>query len=183
VLPGKQVLFDADGVLSVRSDHPVSLGYAYAAPGDSERVFGTDGVVRTGDLGYLDEDGFLYIRGRADDVIVLGNGKKVIVRPIEEQLKTSPAIEEAVVFCPTETYLVAVVSPATEPADEAAIEEHLARTNALLTPDERIARVVVAEERFSIANDMLTSQFKPKRRRILDAYRSQLVSPKENSHA
>lgn len=183
VLPGKQVLFDAAGVISVCSDHPVSLRYAYAAPGESERVFGADGVVRTGDLGHVDEDGFLFIRGRADDVIVLENGKKIIVRTIEEHLKTSPVIEEAVIFCPTETYLVAVVSPAGETADEAAIEEHLARTNAVLTRDEQIARVVIARERFSIDNDLLTSQFKPKRRRIFEAYRSEMVRTQEDIHA
>jgi hypothetical protein len=49
--------------------------------------------------GYID-DGFLFIRGRADDVIVLDNGKKVIVRPTEEYLKADRAIEECVVLCP-----------------------------------------------------------------------------------
>ncbi len=100
MLAGKKVLLDADGVISIWSEHPVSRRYAYAAPGESERVFAPDGTVRTGDLGYLDEDGFLFIRGRADDVIVLDNGKKVIVRPLEEYLKASPAIEECVVLCP-----------------------------------------------------------------------------------
>ncbi len=113
VLPGKKVLLDADGVVSIHSDYPVNWRYEYAAPGESERVFQPDGTVRTGDLGYLDEDGYLFIRGRADDVIVLDNGKKVIVRPLEEYLKASPAIDDAVIFCPAQTHLVAVVSPAT----------------------------------------------------------------------
>jgi long-chain acyl-CoA synthetase len=172
VLTGKRVLFDDDGVLSVQSDHPVNTRYEYAAPGESERVFGPDGVVRTGDLGHLDEDGFLFIRGRADDVIVLDNGKKVIVRPIEEVLRESVAIEEAVVFCPTQTHLVAVVSPSSLPADAEAIAAHLAAANAKLTRDEQIRGVVVAGERFSEQNGMLTSQFKPRRRRILEAYRA-----------
>jgi long-chain acyl-CoA synthetase len=174
VLPGKHVLLDADGVISVRCDHPVCRRYEYALPGESERVFGEDGVVRTGDLGHLDEDGFLFIRGRADDVIVLENGRKVIVRPIEERMKASPAIEECVLFCPTQTHLVAVVSPAQEPPDESAIAAQLALTNASVGHDERIRRVVVARGRFSIENELLTSQFKPRRRRILEAYRSEI---------
>src|SRR6185437_7715839 len=111
VLPGKKVLFDADAVISVASEHPVNWRYEYADPGESERVFAPDGTVRTGDLGHIDSDGFLYIHGRADDVIVLDNGKKIIVRPLEEYLKASKAITEAVIFCPTQTHLVAVVSP------------------------------------------------------------------------
>ncbi|MEV5508426.1 AMP-binding protein [Streptomyces orinoci] len=183
VLAGKQVLIDEDGVISVRSDHPVNRRYAYAAPGDSERVFGADGTVRTGDLGHLDEDGFLFIRGRADDVIVLDNGKKVIVRPIEEQMKSDPAIAECVLFCPAQTDLVAVVSPAALPADTEAIAARLADTNAGAEPDERIRRVVVAREPFSIDNGLLTSQFKPKRKQILAAYEREIHDIKEGIHA
>lgn len=170
VLRGKKVMLDADGVISVYSEHPVNRRYEYAAPGESERVFGADGAVRTGDLGYIDDDGFLFIRGRADDVIVLDNGKKVIVRPLEEYLKASPAIEECVVFCPTQTHLVAVVSPTGEPADEQAITARLASANATFGQDEQIKAVVIAREPFSIANGMLTSQFKPRRQRILQAH-------------
>ncbi|MGH3373828.1 MAG: AMP-binding protein, partial [Actinoallomurus sp.] len=177
VLPGKKVLFDEDGRISVHSDHPVNRRYEYAAPGDSARVFGDDGVVRTGDLGHLDDDGFLFILGRADDVIVLDNGKKVIVRPIEEQLKASAAIEDCVVFCPAQTHLVAVVSPSAEPADEAAIAAHVAASNAVLGHDEQIRNVVIAAPRFSVANGLLTSQFKPRRPRILDRYRTEINAP------
>jgi long-subunit acyl-CoA synthetase (AMP-forming) len=182
VVPGKEVIFDEDGVISIRSDCPVTDHYLFAPPAESEKVFRPGGVVRTGDLGYLDSDGYLYIRGRADDVIVLANGKKVIVRPIEEQLRQSPAIGYAVVFCPSETHLVAVLSPATQPADEAAIEEHVARTNGVLTKDEQVSRVVIAREPFTIENDMLASQFKPKRRVIFGAYRSEILKLQEGSH-
>jgi long-chain acyl-CoA synthetase len=174
VLPGKEVLLGADGVISVRSDHPVCRGYEQAPPGESERVFGPDGVVRTGDLGHVDEDGFLFIRGRADDVIVLENGRKVVVRPIEELMKASPAIEECVLFCPAQPHLVAVVSPAGEPADEAAIAAQLALTNASVGRDEQIRRVVVARDRFSVENELLTAQFKPRRRRILETYQAEI---------
>jgi long-subunit acyl-CoA synthetase (AMP-forming) len=183
MLPGKEVVLDADGVISVRSDHPVCHGYEYAAPGVSQRVFGADGVVRTGDLGHIDEDGFLFILGRADDVIVLDNGRKVVVRPIEEHLKASPAIEECVLFCPTQTYLVAVVSPAAERADEPAIAAQLERTNAAFGDAEQIRRVVVARGRFSVENDLLTSQFKPKRRQILDVYRAAIHDNQGGVHA
>ena len=183
VLPGKQVLLDADGVISVRSDQPVSLRYEYAPPGTSQRVFGADGTVRTGDLGYLDADGFLYIRGRADDVIVLGNGRKIIVRPLEDHMKASAAIEECVLFCPTQTHLVAVVSPAREPADEAAITAQLAATNAAFGPDEQIRNAVVARGRFTVENGLLTSQFKPKRRQIFDTYRAEIYDNQGSTHA
>jgi len=174
VLPGKTVLIGDDGVVSVRCDYPVSTGYTYGAPGDSERVFVGNGVVRTGDLGYLDEDGYLYIRGRADDVIVLDNGRKVIVRPIEERLAASPAIEACVLFCPNQTSLVAVISPAADPVDEAAIHAHVAASNAESAADEQVARVIIARPRFSVHNGLLSEQFKPRRKQILQRYRSEI---------
>lgn len=182
VLPGKQVLIGTDGVISVRSEHPVNTRYMYCAPGDTERVFAPGGTVRTGDLGYLDEDGFLFILGRADDAIVLQNGKKIIVRPMEEYMKTSPAIQECVIFCVSQSHLVAIASPRL-PADEAAITSQLARTNSVFGADEQIKRLVVAADPFSIENGMLTSQYKPKRQQILERYRSEIDKPHGGFHA
>lgn len=181
VVPGKEVLIDEAGVVSVRSDHPVNRAYAYAQPGESERVFGEDGVVRTGDLGHFDEDGFLYIRGRADDVIVLDNAKKVVVRPIEEHMKTSPAIAECVLVTADRAHLVAVVSPAGEVADEDAIAEQLARTNAAFGRDEQIRKVVLAS--LTVDNELLTSQFKPRRARILERHRAEIADNRGGIHA
>lgn len=183
VLPGKQVLLDADGVISVRSDHPVNRRYEYAEPGESERVFDADGMVRTGDLGYLDEEGYLFVRGRADDLIVLDSGKKVVVRPIEEHLRTNPAIEECVLYCPNRTYLVAVISPSATPPDTAAIAAQVVLTNAAFGPGDLIRRVVIARDRFSIDEGLLTSQFKPKRNAILDAYRAEIYGKSGGLHA
>ncbi|THA54683.1 AMP-binding protein [Streptomyces sp. A1136] len=183
VLRGKEVLIGEDGVIGVRSTHPVNDHYAYAAPGDSDKVFMPDGTVRTGDIGHLDEDGFLFVHGRADDVIVLDNGKKIVVRPVEERMKAHPAIAECVLFSPTQTDLVAVVSPAVPPADPGAVTALLAAANAAGTPDERISRVIVADEPFSIANGLLTSQYKPKRPAIQRAYAHRLHDQEAGIHA
>jgi long-chain acyl-CoA synthetase len=186
VLPGKQVLLDADGVIHVRADHPVCRGYEQAPPGVSERVFAADGTVRTNDIGHLDEDGFLYVLGRADDVIVRDNGRKIVVRPIEEHLRASPAIEECVVFCLPPAHLVAVVSPASDtvgPPEEKAIAEQLARTNAAFGADEQIREVVVARGRFTVDNGLLTSQLKPRRGRILDTYHPHINGTRGGVHA
>ncbi|MEU8588228.1 AMP-binding protein [Streptomyces sp. NPDC048664] len=183
VLPGKEVLIDADGVIHVRSAHPVNTRYLYARPGDSEKVFAPDGTVRTGDLGHLDEDGFLFVHGRADDVIVLDNGRKIVVRPVEELMRADPAVGECVLFSPTQTDLVAVVSPASTPADHGAIAARLAAVNAVTTADEHISRVIVADPPFSIDNDLLTSQYKPKRARIEAAYATRLLDQETGIHA
>ncbi len=178
-LSGKSVVIGDDLVVRVRSDFPVATRYEYAPAGASERIFREDGLVWTGDLGYLDDDGFLFLTGRADDVIVLGNGRKVIVRPIEEFMKRSPAVAECVLFCPKDSHLVAVVSPTGQPPDIDTILEQAARGNATLGSDEQIKRVVVAPEPFTIANDLLTSQHKPRRRQIFQTYQSEINESRE----
>lgn len=181
-LIGKRVVIGDDGVVSIGSTHPVATRYEHAKPGVSEKMFIGDGLIRTGDLGYLDDDGFLFLTGRADDVIVLGNGRKVVVRPIEEFVKRSPAIAECVLYCPNGAQLIAVISPATEPADRVAIEAQVALSNDTLTPDEQIHRTVVADEPFSIDNGLLTSQYKPRRLEIAKLYQAELNHSREGSH-
>ncbi|MFF4251306.1 AMP-binding protein [Streptomyces sp. NPDC001663] len=182
-LPGKEIVIDDEGVVCVRSDHPVNTAYTYAASGDSERMFRPGGIVRTGDLGRLDEDGFLYILGRADDVIVLDNAKKIIVRPVETRFRDTGAVAECVLYHPSPAGLVAVVSPHAGPVDTAAIAEALASVNTASERDERITRVIVADEPFTVDNGLLTSQFKPIRKRIADRYRDRIDNPKAGIHA
>lgn len=58
----------------------------------------TEGWLRTGDVGRIDGDGFLYVDGRADDLIVLSDGTKVSPEPLERALQEHPAVTEALVF-------------------------------------------------------------------------------------
>ncbi|NRR32706.1 AMP-binding protein [Oxalobacteraceae bacterium] len=174
LLPNKRARIDAAGVLYIGSDYPVNTRYAYAEPGASEALFMDGGEVRTGDLARIDEDGYLYILGRADDVLVLGNGKNISTRPIEEKIKAHAAVQECVIFGAGKPFLVAVVAPAAEPADHAAIQLHLKQVNAGLQPDQRVGKIHVAERGFSVEGGLLTSQYKPKRKEIYQVYETDI---------
>ena len=84
-----------EGEILVKGDN-VMLGY-YKNPEETAKVFTEDGWFRTGDEGYLDEDGYIFITGRKKFVIVLENGKNVFPEEIEEYLATIPTIAESVV--------------------------------------------------------------------------------------
>ena len=71
------------------------IGY-FNNPEATEAVF-KDGWFRTGDLGYIDKDGWLYIRGRSKNVIVTPNGKNIYPEELEERLGNCPEISEVIV--------------------------------------------------------------------------------------
>ena len=84
------------GEVQVKGDN-VMIGY-YNNPEANADVFTNDGWFRTGDVGYLDSDGYIYITGRIKFVIVLENGKNVFPEEIEEYLDTIETISECCVI-------------------------------------------------------------------------------------
>jgi long-chain acyl-CoA synthetase len=99
-IPGVEVTIgapDADGVGEILvSGENVMKGY-FESPEESAKVL-SGGVLRTGDLGELDREGYLYIRGRLKSVIVTQAGKKIFPEEVEKVLSTSPLISEVVVI-------------------------------------------------------------------------------------
>lgn len=88
---------NGNGEIQIHGD-PVMLGY-YKAEEDTSRVFSEDGWLLTGDIGYVDDDQFLYISGRIKNLIILPNGKNIYPEEIEEALtRKIPAIKECVVL-------------------------------------------------------------------------------------
>ena len=84
-----------DGEIQVKSPS-VMPGY-YNNPEATEEAF-DEGWLKTGDLGYIDEDGFLFITGRKKNLIILDNGKNVYPEELEEHLNAIPSIKEAMVY-------------------------------------------------------------------------------------
>lgn len=164
-LPGRRVTLDEDGVIIVHSEYPVNTAYLFAAPGESERIFRADGSIYTGDLGEIDADGFLYIRGRLDDLVALGNGRNLLVCGIETRLRQNEAVADGIVTG-VDGRLEAILC-LDSPSDAPAALAHVAAVNRDLPAEERITAVALMPERFTVENDLATSQFKPRRKEIV----------------
>lgn len=139
----------------------VMKGY-YKNEAETEKVFTQDGWLITGDLGYLDEDGFLFIKGRSKNVIVGPSGENVYPEVIEDKLKGSQYVEEALVYL-VDNQLIARVYPdytyiqsQAKNKEESAIAEDITKileqvrqeTNANLPAASRIHKIVEQQTPF-----------------------------------
>jgi long-chain acyl-CoA synthetase len=192
VLPGVRVEIDT----SVTDDHKtgeiivygpnVMLGY-HNRPEDDAAALMPDGGLRTGDLGYLDADGYLYISGRIKEQYKLENGKYVMPSALEEALKLSPYIASVMIHGDGRPYNVALVVPDAQAVRGWAQKQGLTLGDDVCR-DDRVHELVVSEierlsadfklfekphavalvgEDFTIGNGLLTPTLKLKRREVL----------------
>ena len=94
IYPEQQIRF-VDGEIQLKGDN-IFLGY-YRDPANTEAAFTEDGWFRTGDLGRMDDDGFLYITGRIKNLIILANGENVSPESIEEPFYKCDALRDCLV--------------------------------------------------------------------------------------
>ena len=187
-LDGVRVKIAADGEILVAGDN-VMKGYWNDQEGTA-RAF-EDGWLKTGDVGLLDDDGYIRITDRKRDFIKNSGGETISPAHVEGYLTLEPEIAQAMVFGDRRPYLVAVLVPdtdfaaahsfpegsaedfravAADPGFARAIGAVVARVNRGLSPFERVRRFVIATEPFSVANGQMTPTLKIKRHVIRDVY-------------
>ncbi len=129
-----------DGEICIRGDH-VMLGY-YKNDMETQAVM-RDGWFHTGDLGYLDEDGYLYLTGRKKNLIILSSGENVSPEELEEILQLSPLILEVLVKAVNDKIAAKIYC---KEQDQAAIEAYIEEMNKKLTFYKRITKVEFSTE-------------------------------------
>jgi long-chain acyl-CoA synthetase len=196
-IPGTRVSIDKEAASDplhgevICYGHNVMQGY-YNLPEENEKVFTADGGFRTGDMGYVDADGFLYITGRIKEQYKLENGKYVVPVPIEEAMKLSPWVINVMVHGANRPYNVAIVVPDMEklkawaaeksiPVDPlpallqhpevlAHFRDEIAKHTQEIKGYERVRNFALVAEDFSIDNDLLTPKMSLKRRNVVQRY-------------
>lgn len=167
-LPHIKLGFADDGEILVAG--AVFDGYLGDRPESRERF------VATGDLGHLDSDGYLHITGRKKHMFVTSFGRNVAPEWIERELMLHPAIAQAAVFGEGRPWNTAVVVPtgAATVNTSAAILSAITETNRLLPDYAHVARWIVADAPFSIANGQLTATGRIRRGTVWQHYAARI---------
>jgi long-chain acyl-CoA synthetase len=142
-IPRVEIRIAADGEILAKGPN-IMKGY-YKKEAETREVF-EGGWFKTGDIGHLDEDGFLVITDRKKDLIVTSGGKNVAPQPIENLLKLNPYIANAVVLGDRRRFISALVVPDFEKLEAyAAAQGIAARDRDELVADKRILDFMKAE--------------------------------------
>ena len=190
-VPNVEVRIAPDGEILVKGPC-VMQGY-YRNPDATREGLTEDGWFRTGDIGYLDSDGYLYITDRKKDLLKTAGGKYVAPQPIENALKTSPLILNAAVLGDRRKFVVALIVPnfpiverraakmglsfasrqelVADPRILQLIEGEVKRLTSHLAQYESIKRIALLPEDFTYENGALTFTMKLKRRTVEEKYR------------
>jgi long-chain acyl-CoA synthetase len=190
-LPGVELRIAEDGEILARGPN-IMRGY-YNNPQATRAVLEPDGWLHTGDIGTLDDEGYLTITDRKEDIILTSIGKPVAPQPIENRLRRHPLVAEAVLLGEGRKFIAALLVP-----DFPALERQLAAmaravgtrdalvvradvialfqeavdaVNATLAPFETIKRFALIPSEFTVAGGEMTPTMKVKRRVVEDRWR------------
>jgi long-chain acyl-CoA synthetase len=164
-LPGVELRIADDGEVLIKTD-TIFAGYFKDDEATREVVPG-DGWLRSGDLGHIDEDGFLTITDRKKDILVTAGGKNVAPQNLENALKMHPVVSQALVVGDRRPYVAALITLA-EGVSRAEAEPEVARAvedvNRELSRYEQIKRYTILPRDFSAEEGEVTPTLKLKRR-------------------
>ncbi|MFP3988625.1 long-chain fatty acid--CoA ligase [Streptomyces sp. E11-3] len=187
-MPGCEVRIADDGEVLARGVN-VFPGY-HGNPAATAATLDADGWLHTGDIGALDEDGFLFITGRKKDLIITSGGKNLAPSQVEFALQQSRLVSRAVMVGDRRPHPVALItldleelaglasregielgeSPGRDPRVRELVQEAVDAANAQVSRPARIRAFEILDEDFSVANGLLTPSMKVRRQAVLSRF-------------
>jgi long-chain acyl-CoA synthetase len=189
VIPNVQIKFAEDGEILCKGPN-LMMGY-FKDPEATRETFAPGGWLKTGDIGKLDHEGYLYITDRKKDIIITSGGKNVAPAKIEGMLKNTSLVDHALIVGDQRKFLTALIVPNpmgietlakkerihqklpslySHPLIQKAIHECVQKVNRELASYEQIKRYRIITQPFDIESGDLTPTLKIKKRQVMQKY-------------
>ena len=193
-IPGTTIRIEDDGEILIKGDI-VMQGYWQNEKANSE-VLSSDGWFRTGDLGHIDEDGYLFITGRKKELLVTAGGKNVAPAVLEDRLRAHPLVSQCMVVGDNKPFIAALItidqdslkswiainkkdgatldSLVNDPDLNAVIQTAVDEANKAVSRAESIRKFTILATDFTIAGGQLTAKLSIKRHVVTSQFQSQI---------
>jgi long-chain acyl-CoA synthetase len=196
VIPDTEVRIADDGEILIRGPQ-VMIGY-YNNEEATRKVMTEDGWFQSGDIGHIDDEGYVYITDRKKDIIVTAGGKNIAPQPMEGAFKRNKFISQIVILGDRRPFLVCLIVPDFDnleawaqerklswtdhddllqnPEVSAKFERGLERTNRKFPSFSTVKKFALLKDEFTLESGELTPTLKVKRRVIQDRYDGLIAS-------
>ena len=195
--PGVELRIAEDGEILARTEG-LMQGY-WNKPEATAEAIDADGWFHTGDIGRLDDGGYLYITDRKKDLLVTSGGKNIAPQPIEQMLIAHPAVAQVVVVGDGYPYLNVLIVPnyaeppapftdmapsefRQDPRLQELVQGLLDRANERLPTHERVRRFRLLERELTLEEGEITPTLKVRRKIVNERYRDVIASMYLKSH-
>lgn len=179
VLPGNELRVSESGELLVRGE---GVAHLRCDPAHAETAITDDGFLRTGDIGHIDDEGYVWLTGRTSDIFKTSTGRRIAPVTVEAALKRLGYVEHAIILGSGRPIPIAILAISSrsestlvlEPGALERLAEDVRRTCRSLPAHQRPGAVLVTQRPFGIESGELTSNLKLKRAAIARAYASDI---------
>lgn len=187
-IKGLKVKLSKEKEILVRGDS-LMKGY-WKDKNNTDKVI-INGWLHTGDLGFIDDEGYIKISGRMNEMIVNSGGENIAPVPIENLLLEHEEIEQAMVYGHNKPFLIALLVPNENLLNSNSnnvqnlttqFQGIINNINKDLSPTKRIRKFIILEKHFTIDNNMLTPTLKIKRHKIFSNYYNDIQKLYNNSN-
>lgn len=171
-----EYFLDDNSLIHVKTNPVRTTNYLNHEAIFNNDTFKEDGWVCTGDIGEIDDEGYLFIKGREKDILISNSGKNINTNFIEQKLSNIEGVGFGLIYGDGKPYLIALISPldSQNKLNHQYLNDEISLINKSLEIHERIQKFIILNDALTIENELLTRSGKPRKQYIKNLYEDRI---------